>query len=112
MAAGFVSTSSGATVTAWCRHDGGGDFGSREVIGEGRGDGVVGLLRGVRIAAEAQGPVVVGELDAQGARGVQVADLIGAGQQVPGHVAQPGGGVDQVGGAAQGGDLCQDAVDG
>ena len=45
------------------RHDGGGDFGSREVIGEGRGDGVVGLLRGVRIAAEAQGPVVVGELD-------------------------------------------------
>ena len=61
---------------------------------------------------EAQGPVVVGELDAQGARGVQVADLIGAGQQVPGHVADPGGGVDQVGGAAQGGDLRQDAVDG
>ena len=48
------------------RHDGGGDFGSREVIGGGRGDGVAGLLRGVRIAREAQGPVVVGELDAQG----------------------------------------------
>ena len=94
------------------RHDGGGDFGSREVIGEGRGDCVVGLLRGVRIAAEAQGPVVVGELDAQGARGVQVADLVRAGQKVPGHVAQPGGGVDQVGGAAQRGDLRQDAVDG
>ena len=94
------------------RHRGDGHFGSREVIGESRGDGVVGLLRGVRIAAEAQGPVLVGELDAQGVRGVQVADLIGAGQQVPGHVADPGGGVDQVGGAAQGGDLRQDAVDG
>ena len=93
-------------------HDGGGHFGSREVIAEGHGDGVVGLLGRVRIAAEAQGPVVVGELDAQGTRGVQVTDLIGAGQQVPGHVPQPGGGVDQVGGAAQGGDLCQDAVDG
>ena len=66
------------------RHDGGGDFGSREVICQGRGDGVVGLLRGVRIAAEAEGPVVVGELDAQGARGVEVADLVGPGQQVPG----------------------------
>ena len=94
------------------RHDGGGDFGSREVICQGRGDGVVGLLRGVRIAAEAEGPVVVGELDAQGARGVEVADLVGPGQQVPGHVPQPGGGVDQVGGAAQCGDLRQDAVDG
>ena len=94
------------------RHHGDGDFGSREVVGQSRGDGVVGLLRGVRIAAEAQRPVVVGELDAQGARGVQVTDLIGPGQQVPGHVAQPGGGVDQVGGAAEGGDLRQDAVDG
>ena len=35
-----------------------------------------------------------------------------AGQQVPGHVAQPGGGVDQVGGASEGGDLRQDPVDG
>ena len=94
------------------RHDGGGDFGSREVICQGRGDGVVGLLGRVRIAAEAQGPVVVGELDAQGARGVEVADLVGPGQQVPGHVPQPGGGVDQVGGAAEGGDLREDAVDG
>ena len=94
------------------RHDGGGDFGPHEVICQGRGDGVVGLLRGVRIAAEAEGPVVVGELDAQGARGVEVADLVGPGQQVPGHVPQPGGGVDQVGGAAQRGDLRQDAVDG
>ena len=34
------------------------------------------------------------------------------GQQVPGHVPQPGRGVDQVGGAAERGDLCQDAVDG
>ena len=67
------------------RHDGGGHFfGSREVIAEGRGDGVVGLLRGVRIAREAQGPVVVGELDAQGARGVEVTDRVGPGQQVPG----------------------------
>ena len=94
------------------RHDGGGDFGCREVVREGRGDGVVGLLRGVRIAAEAQGPVVVGELDAQEACGVQVSNLVGAGQQVPGHVADPSGGVDQVGGAAEGGDLREDAVDG
>ena len=80
------------------RHDGGGHFfGSREVIAEGRGDGVVGLLRGVRIAREAQGPVVVGELDAQGARGVEVTDRVGPGQQVPG--------VDQVGGAAEGGEV-------
>ena len=43
---------------------------------------------------------------------MQVTDLVRAGQQVPGHVAQPGGGVDQVGGAAKRGDLCQDAVDG
>ena len=94
------------------RHHGDGDFGSREVVGQGRGDGVVGLLRGVRIAAEAQGPVVVGQGNAQRARGVQVPDLIGPGQQVPGHVAQPGGGVDQVGGPTERGDLRQDAVDG
>ena len=94
------------------RHHSDGYFGSREVIGEGRGDGVVRLLGRVRIAAEAQGPVVVGELDAQGARCVEVADLVGAGQQVPGHVADPSGGVDQVRGAAEGGDLRQDPVDG
>ena len=48
------------------RHHSDGDFGAGEVIGEGRGDGVVCLLGRVSIAAEAQGPVVVGELDAQG----------------------------------------------
>ena len=32
---------------------------------------------------------------------MQVADLIGAGQQVPGHISHPSGGVDQVGGAAE-----------
>ena len=94
------------------RHHSDRDFSSREVIGEGRGDGVVGLLGRVRIAAEAQGPIVVGQGDAQGARGVEVSNLVRAGQQVPGHVAQPGGGVDQVGGAAEGGDLCEDPVDG
>ena len=94
------------------RHHGDGHFGSREVIGEGRGDGVVGLLGRVRIAAEAQRPIVVGQGDAQGARGVEVADLVRAGQQVPGHVADPSGGVDQVGGAAEGGDLCEDPVGG
>ena len=94
------------------RHHSDRDFGSREVIGEGRGDGVVGLLGRVRIAAEAQRPIVVGQGDAQGARGVEVSNLVRAGQQVPGHVAQPGGGVDQVGGAAEGGDLCEDPVDG
>ena len=77
-----------------------------------RCDGVVGLLRGVRITAKAQSPVVVGELDAQGARGVDVADLVRAGQQVPGHIPQPGGGVDEVGGAAERGDLRQNPVDG
>ena len=81
------------------RHDGGGHFfGSREVNAEGRsGDGVVGLLRGVRIAREAQGPDVVGELDAQGARGVEVTDRVGAGQVLV---------------ARQRGDLCKDSVDG
>ena len=43
---------------------------------------------------------------------VEVADLIGAGQQVPGHVAEPSGGVDEIGGASEGGDLRQDPVDG
>ena len=51
-----------------------------------------------------KGPVVVGELDAQGARGVEVTDRVRPGQQVPG--------VDQVGGAAEGGDLCKDSVHG
>ena len=82
------------------------------MICQGRGDGVVGLLRGVRIAAEAQGPVVVGELDAQGAGGVNVTDLVRTGQQVPGHIPQPGGGVDQVSSTAEGGDLRKDSVDG
>ena len=74
--------------------------------------GWVGLLGGIRIAREAQSPVVVGELDAQGSRGVQVTDLVASGQHVPGHVADPSGGVDQVGGAAEGSDLRQDPVDG
>ena len=75
-------------------------------------DGVVGLLRGVRIAAEAQGPVVVGQGNAQGARGMEVADLVRAGQQVPGHIPQPGGGVDQVSGTTKRSDLRQNPVDG
>ena len=94
------------------RHHGNSYLCSGEVVEERGADGVVGLLRGVRIAAEAQGPVVVGEGNAQGARGVEVAYLVGAGQKVPGHVADPGGGVDQIGGASEGGDLRQNAVDG
>ena len=43
---------------------------------------------------------------------MQVTDLIGPGQQVPGHVPQPGGGVDQIGGPTERGDLRQNAVDG
>ena len=43
---------------------------------------------------------------------MQVADLVGAGQKVPGHVADPSAGVDQIGGASEGGDLREDAVDG
>ena len=84
------------------RHDGGGHFfGSREVIAEGRGDGVVGLLRGVRIAREAQGPVVVGELDAQGARGVEVTDRVGRSQVLTRFGAAEGG-KDSVDGGLQG----------
>ena len=81
-----------------------------DLAGQRRQQGV-GFRLAVRIAAEAQGPVVVGELDAQRACGVQVSNLVGAGQQVPGHVAQPGGGVDQVGGGVEGGDLCEDPAD-
>ena len=94
------------------RHHGHGNFGAGEVVRQRGADSVIRSLGAVRIAAEAQGPVVVGELDAQGSGGVQVSDLVGAGQQVPGHVPQPGGGVDQVGGAPEGGDLRQDPVDG
>ena len=91
------------------RHHGDGYLCSGEVVDEGRGDSVVG---GVRIAAEAQGPIVVGQGNAQGARGVDVADLVRAGQKVPGHVADPSGGVDQVRGPTERGDLRQNAVDG
>ena len=94
------------------RHHGDSYLCSGEVVEERGADGVVGLLRGVRIAAEAQGPVVVGELDAQGARCVEVADLVRAGQQVPGHIPQPGGGVDQVSGTTKRSDLRQNPVDG
>ena len=94
------------------RHHGESYLCSGEVVEERGADGVVGALGAVSIAAEAQGPVVVGELDAQGSGGVQVSDLVGAGQQVPGHVADPSGGVDQIGGASEGGDLRQDPVDG
>ena len=94
------------------RHHGDSYLCSGEVVRERGADGVVGLLRGVRIAAEAQGPIVVGQGDAQGARGVEVADLVRTSQQVPGHVPQPGGGVDQVRGPTERGDLRQNAVDG
>ena len=43
---------------------------------------------------------------------MQVADLVRAGEQVPGHVPGPGGSVDEIGGPAERGDLRQDAVDG
>ena len=89
------------------RRHGDGYLCSGEVVDEGRGDGVVGLLGCVRIAAEAQGPVIIGQGNAQGARGVDVAHGIGPGQQVPGHVAQPSGGVDQVRGLTERGDLRQ-----
>ena len=83
------------------------DLGLREVVAQGRRDGVVGLLdrveiaqrgedpalRGLReqqgvrlrlavgVAGKGQGPIIVREGDAQGTRGVQVADLICPGQQ-------------------------------
>ena len=80
-----------------------------KVVEERGADGVVGLLRGVRIAAEAQGPVVVGQGDAQGARGVEVADLVSRSQVT---FPSQAGGVDQVGGPTERGDLRQDSVDG
>ena len=43
---------------------------------------------------------------------MEVADLVRTSQQVPGHVPQPGGGVDQVRGPTERGDLRQNAVDG
>ena len=55
-----------------------------DLAGQRRQQGV-GFRLAVRIAAEAQGPVVVGELDAQRACGVQVSNLVGAGQQVAGQ---------------------------
>ena len=56
--------------------------------------------------------MVVRKGDAQGTRGVQVAYLICPGQQIEGNVAGPGRSIDQIGGAAERGDLRQDAVDG
>ena len=94
------------------RHHGHGNFGAGEVVRQRGADGVIGLLRRVGIAAEAQGPIVVGQGNAQGARGVQVTDLVGPSQQVPGHVADLSGGVDQVGSPTERGDLRQNAVDG
>ena len=104
-------------------HEVEGDLGLREVVAQGRRDGVVGLLDRVEIAqrgedpalrgvaGKGQGPIIVREGDAQGTRGVQVADLICPGQQVEGHIPGPGGGVDQIGRTAECGDLRQDAVD-
>ena len=115
-----------------------GGFRSREVISQGRRDGVVCLLdrvvpaelgghpdlaglreqQGVRlpatvgVAGEAERPVVVGELDAQGRHRVQVADRVGSGEEVPGHVPGPGGSIDEIGGAAERGDLREQPVDG
>ena len=43
---------------------------------------------------------------------MQVTDRVCPSKQVPGHVPQPGGGVDQVSSAAERGDLRQNAVDG
>ena len=80
----------GCPCSPWphrCRHHGDGYLCPVEVVEECSGDGVVGLLRGVSITAEAEGPVVVGQGNAQAARGVEVADLVRSGQQVPGHVA-------------------------
>eukprot|EP00439_Symbiodinium_sp_Y106_P006765 s12728_g1.t1 len=72
----------------------------------------IGFELAVSVHREGQGPVVVRELDAQGTRGVQVADRVSPGEQVPSDVRGPGGGVDQVGCPAEGGDLSEHHVDG
>ena len=94
------------------RHHGEGYFGAGEVVSECSGDGVVGLGGAVGVAGEGQGPIIVGELDAQGSDGVQASDLVGPRQQVPGDLALPVGGVDKIGCTAEGCDLGQEPVDG
>eukprot|EP00439_Symbiodinium_sp_Y106_P025539 s8498_g3.t1 len=113
-----------------------GVLGLREVIGQRRGDGSVGFggrvvpaelgehpglagLRGqqgvglsgaVGVAAEGQRPIIICPCNAQGSDGVQVPHLVCTGEQVPSDLALPGGGVNEIGGSAQSGDFCEQAV--
>ena len=82
-----------------------------DLAGQRRQQGV-GLPAIVGIAGKGQGPVIIGQGDAERSHGVKVSDLICSDQQVPGDLALPGGGVDKIGGASQGGDLRQNPVDG
>ena len=85
---------------------------ARTQLSETFGSSRVRLRFGVAVHREGQGPVVVGQLDAQRRHGVQVADLVRAGEEVPGHVPGPGGSIDEIGGAAERGDLRELPVDG
>ena len=70
------------------------------------------LRNAVRVARQAQGEVVVLETHAEGCVEVQVAESVGAQQQVPGDLARPGLGVDQAAATAggQGRQLREDGV--
>ena len=76
-------------------------------LGEQQG---IGLRPGVGITGQGQGPVVIGQGDAEGSHGMEVADLVGSDQQIPSDLALPGRSIDQIGGTAKGGDLRQDPV--
>ena len=113
-------------------------LGLREVIGQSRRDGVVGLqnrvvpaergehpglaglgeqqgvgLSGaVAVHGEGQGPIVVREGDAQGSHGVHVSNLVGPRQEIEGDVPGPGGSINEIGGSSERGDFREQAVDG
>ena len=69
------------------------------------------LCDAVRVAGQAQGEIVVLQAHAEGRVEVQVAQRVGAQEQVPGDLAGPGLGVDQVA-AAAGGQGCRLREDG
>ena len=81
---------------------------------DGRRDGRVGLGHAVAVAGQAQREMVVLEADAQGRVEMEIAQGVGAQQQVPGDFSRPGLGVDQVAAPAGGqrSQLGQDRIDG
>ena len=82
---------------------------TQDSLGLGEQHGI-GLRSGVGVAGQGQGPVIVGQGDAERSHGVEVPDLVGADQQVPGDLALPGRSIDKIGCTAEGGDLSQNPV--